>query len=358
LSERINAAFRLTRPDFTLDVALDLPARGISVIFGRSGCGKTTLLRCLAGLEPQAAGHCRVAEEIWQDGRQFRPTHRRPLGYVFQEPGLFPHLTVRGNLEFGYRRVPSGQRRVPFDDAVRLMGLEELLARRPEQLSGGQRQRAAMARALLTSPRLLLLDEPLAALDAESKAAILPYLERLHDELAIPMVYVTHAVDEMARLADTLVLLEDGRVRACGEPNALLTDPELPLAHLEEAGTVLAGTVLRHDERYHLSEVAVGEHALVVGRSPLPPGAPARVRVLARDVSLTLQRATGSSIVNILPVRIEALGPDRDAARVLVRLSLDGAPLLARVTRRSADELGLRPGMTVYAQVKAVALMR
>ncbi|RZU38369.1 molybdate transport system ATP-binding protein [Fluviicoccus keumensis] len=358
MSERLVAAFRLARPEFTLEVALDLPARGITVIFGRSGCGKTTLLRCLAGLEPQAAGHCRVGEEVWQDDRQFLPPHRRSLGYVFQEPGLFPHLTVRGNLEFGYRRVPAGQRRVPFDDAVRLMGLEELLARRPEQLSGGQRQRVAVARALLASPCLLLLDEPLAALDAESKAAILPYLERLHDELAIPMVYVTHAVDEMARLADTLVLMEDGRVRACGEPNTLLTDPALPLAHLDEAGVVLAGKVLRHDDAYHLSEVAVGEHALVVGRSPLPPGAPARVRVLARDVSLTLQRATGSSIVNILPVRIEELGPDRDAARVLLRLSLDGAPLLARVTRRSADELGLRPGMTVYAQVKAVALMR
>lgn len=355
--DRIQARFRVRFPaGFDLDVDLDLPGHGVTVLFGRSGCGKTTVLRCLAGLH-RAEGELRFGSEIWQDAQTFIPTHQRPLAYVFQEPRLFPHLDVRENLLFGYRRIPEAGRRVQPKDAIRLLGLESLLTQRPSQLSGGQQQRVAIARALLTSPRLLLMDEPLASLDLDSKAEILPYLERLRLTLDLPVVYVTHAPEEMARLADHLVLLDAGRVRAAGRLNELLTRPELPLAHLNDASAVMEATVVSHDTHYRLSQVSVPGGLLTVALCDQPPGCQTRVRILARDVSIALQPVRESSIQNCLQARVVDISADRDDSQVLVRMDLGGVFMLSRVTRRSADRLGLAEGMLVFAVVKAVALM-
>lgn len=342
---------------FSLHCDVKLPAQGFTVLFGRSGCGKTTLLRCIAGLT-RAQGTLQFLDQLWQNEKRFIPTHRRPLAYVFQEPRLFPHLDVRGNLQFALQRVPVAQRRIQFDEVVSWLSLEHLLAHKTTQLSGGQQQRVAIARALLASPKLLLMDEPLASLDGDSKAEILPFLERLHSQLDMPVLYVTHALDELARLADHILLLENGRVLANGALNDLLTQPQLPLAQLDEAAAVLDATVTAHDAHYHLSQVTVGGSTLTVALSPLPVGSHTRVRILARDVSLALQPPQHSSIQNSLQTRIIDINQDRDPARVLVRLQLGEAQLLSRITRRAADQLALQTGQVMYAQIKAVALMQ
>ncbi|RLJ22334.1 molybdenum ABC transporter ATP-binding protein [bacterium endosymbiont of Escarpia laminata] len=352
----IEARFLIERGDFTLDADFIVPAQGISAIFGASGCGKTTLLRAIAGLEQPSRGYLKIAGEVWQDGDRFLPPHQRPLGYVFQEASLFPHLSVRGNLEYGYKRLPPEARRVDFDRAVTLLGIGPLLARRPEGLSGGERQRVAIARALLTSPRLLLMDEPLAALDRQSKTEILPFLERLHEELSIPVLYVSHASDEVARLADQLVLLEQGRVRASGPIGEMLTRVDLPLAHGDEAEAVVEARVAEHDETFHLTHLEFPGGRFTVAKKDLPLGQPVRLRLLARDVSLSLERHEGTSILNIFPAKIETL-VDENPAQLMVRLDAGGVPILSRITRKSATILALEPGKSVYVQVKTVALL-
>jgi molybdate transport system ATP-binding protein len=351
----IDAHFQLHYPSFELSVDLALPGEGVSALFGRSGSGKTTLLRCIAGLE-RAAGHLRVNGEVWQQGRRLLPTHERPIGYVFQEASLFGHLSVRENLNYGYRRIPAAARHVRFDETVALLGIGEFLDRPALQLSGGQRQRVAIGRALLTSPRLLLMDEPLASLDLQAKSEILPYLERLRTQLDIPVLYVSHSPDEVSRLADHLVLLEAGRVRASGPLDELLTRPDLPLAHALDAGAVLTAEVKAHDPGYQLTQLAVPGGDLFLSGAALEPGRKTRVRVLARDVSLALSPPSDSSILNILSAHVVDVGEDTDPAQALVRLDLEGSMLLARITRRSAEHLQLRPGLAVYAQVKSVAL--
>jgi molybdate transport system ATP-binding protein len=343
--------------DFSLAVGFACPMRGITALFGPSGCGKTTLLRCVAGLQ-RMAGSVRVGEQIWQDDASglFLPPHQRAIGYVFQEASLFPHLSVRRNLEYGLRRIPAEQRRVTLEEATELLGVVDLLARKPDRLSGGQRQRVAIARALLTSPRLLLMDEPLASLDQQSKRDILPYLERLHDELAMPLLYVSHASDEVARLADHLVLLEAGRVHASGELSALRARLDLALESGPEADTIIEATVAEHDDHYQLSYLDFSGGRFSVSRNRLLPGHGVRLRVQARDVSITLAPQTGTSILNIFPARVEQLAED-GAAQVLVRLDVAGTPLLARVTRKSCEALQLASGKGVYVQVKAVALV-
>jgi molybdate transport system ATP-binding protein len=347
----------LVRPGFTLDAHCEISGRGITALFGRSGCGKTTLLRCIAGLERTLEAQIRFNGEVWQDQAHFVPTHRRSIGYVFQESSLFLHLDVRGNLEFGLRRVPSPLRRVRFDEAVGLLGLETLLTHRAEQLSGGQRQRVAIARALLTSPQLLLMDEPVSSLDQASKVEILPHLERMHDELSIPVVYVSHAIGEVMRLADRLVLLDAGRVQAAGTLQELLTRTDLPLGHLEDAGAVIEAAIEEHDPTYHLSFVGVPGGRLAISLRQLPIGHRVRLRIDARDVSLALKPPELTSITNILPATVLELSADRDPAQVLVRLQMGPHLLLARVTRRSAAQLRLAPGTDLYAQIKSVALM-
>ena len=348
----------LSRASFTLDVALQLPGRGISALFGVSGSGKTTCLRILAGLEPQARGRVTVGGEVWQDSARgiFRPVHQRALGYVFQEASLFEHLNVRDNLQYGYQRTPQALRHHHWDHAVALLGIGPLLARWPHELSGGERQRVAIGRALATSPRVLLMDEPLAALDAARKAEILPYLERLQTELAIPVLYVSHALEEVARLADHLVLLEEGRVRASGATDALLTRLDLPLAHGDSAGAVLHCTVASHDDADHITRTEFAGGTLLISRQPAAVGQRLRVRIQARDVSLTLSHQTDTSILNILDATVIQLSPE-SPGQLMVSLNVGGCTLLARVTQRSARTLGLCTGKAVHAQIKGVAIL-
>ena len=362
----------LQRPGFTLDVALELPGRGITALFGASGSGKTTCLRVLAGLEPSAQGRICVAGEVWQDSAQgiFRPVHRRALGVVFQEASLFDHLNVQDNLQFGFKRTPTAERRHGWDHPLALLGIGHLLLRWPHELSGGERQRVAIARALAASPRLLLMDEPLAALDAARKAEILPYLERLQAELDIPVLYVSHAIDEVARLADHLVLLEAGRVTASGPTSTLLTRLNLPLAQGDMAAAVIQGTVQAHEPDFHLTQVGFPGGCLRFVTPPRHPARPlgqaVRLRVQARDVSLTLTRQTDTSILNVLSATVTELRED-SPGYVMVALDAGGlhllapdegaARLLARVTQKSASALQLAPGKTVFAQVKGVALL-
>jgi len=348
----------LQRQDFRLEIDLELAGHGITALFGPSGSGKTTALRVLAGLEPTAQGRICVQGEVWQDSTQrvFKPIHQRALGYVFQEASLFDHLTVQENLQYGFKRTPSSERFKSWDHTLDLLGIAHLLKRWPHELSGGERQRVAIARALAASPRLLLLDEPMAALDAARKAEILPYLERLQSTLDIPVIYVTHAIDEVARLADHLVLLEAGRVTAHGPTAELLTRLDLPLAHGDRAGAVLNCSVVSHDEADHLTLTRFAGIDLLVPRQNAAVGQTLRVRVAARDASLTLQRQTDTSILNILPASVTALSPD-GPGQVMVALQVGGSALLARITARSAHALGLVPGLAVYAQIKGVAIL-
>ncbi|MDP1634024.1 MAG: molybdenum ABC transporter ATP-binding protein [Gallionellaceae bacterium] len=354
----IQARFALQRENFALDASFNAPAVGVTALFGPSGSGKTTLLRCIAGLE-RAPGTLQVNGETWQDEKTFVPVHKRPLGYVFQEASLFPHLSVRANLEYGWKRIAPAERKVPLEQVVEWLGLGRLIERGdPAKLSGGERQRVAIGRALLVSPDILLMDEPLSALDTNSKQEILPYLERLHRELNIPVLYVSHAMDEVARLADHLVLLEKGRVIASGELHETLARLDLPTAHFDDAGTVIEATVAQQDEKYHLTRVDFAGDHLWVGRVEQSFGTTVRARVLARDVSIATQAPQGSSINNILNARIEELR-DEGADKVLVRMKVgESQTLLARITRRSRDHLGLHEGLFVCAQVKSVALMK
>ena len=356
----IEARLHLPRDGFVLDVDLALPSRGVSALFGPSGCGKTTVLRAMAGLAP-AAGRVALDGVVWQDdaARCFVPTHRRELGYVIQDAVLFPHLDVRRNLDFGRTRIAPQRRRIALEQAIELLGIGGLMARRPDTLSGGERQRVAIARALATSPALLLLDEPLAALDAARKAEVLPYLKRLHRELSIPMVYVSHALDEVAQLADHLVLMAQGRVLASGALGEMLSRLDLPTSRGEDAGVVLDAVVAERDAAWQLARLQLGGNAgsLWARDGGLPLGSAVRVRVLARDVSLAAAAQPGSSIGNQLPGTVEAIADDAHPALALVRVRIGALPLVARLTRRSAHALALQPGRPVWAQVKTVALL-
>lgn len=355
----IHARFQVRYPGFALDVDLHLPGRGVTALFGHSGSGKTTCLRCVAGLEQAGIGLLEVNGECWQDSAAgvFVPTHKRPLGYVFQEASLFPHLSVRRNLEFGMKRVASSTRKVSWGQAVDLLGIGHLLERMPDNLSGGERQRVGMARALLTSPRLLLMDEPLAALDLKRKQEILPYLERLHDELDIPVLYVSHSPDEVARLADHVVLLDQGRVVAQGGLVETLARLDLPTAFTEDAGVVVEAVVGDHDDQYHLTRLDFEGGSVLVARRPEAFGQRLRFRVHARDVSLARVPAERSSITNVLSAVVMEVVDADTPAHVLVRLDASGTPLLARITRRSADQLAVSTGERLWAQIKTVALL-
>jgi molybdate transport system ATP-binding protein len=356
MSDGVRAQLKVDHPGFSLQVALDLPGRGVSALFGPSGCGKTTCLRAIAGLQHAPGTQVTVNGEVWQDGDTFLPTHRRPLGYVFQETRLFAHLDVRRNLEYGMKRVAAAERRVPLAHAVELLGIGHLLARRPGTLSGGERQRVGIARALATSPRLLLMDEPLASLDLQRKREILPYLERLHAELNMPVIYVSHAPDEVARLADHLVLLDAGRVTASGPTNELMTRLDLPLAHGDTAGAVIAAVVTGYEAAYGLTRLAFAGGTLCLPHSGARVGRQVRVRIQARDVSLTLQHHAATSVLNILPATVSDLAED-GPAQVMVGLDVGGARMLARITRKSAELLRLGVGSAVHAQVKGVAIL-
>ncbi|MFN3397971.1 MAG: molybdenum ABC transporter ATP-binding protein [Sulfurimicrobium sp.] len=353
----IEARFKLDFSGFNLDVDLTLPGRGVTALFGHSGSGKTTLLRCLAGLERTPDGYLALDGEVWQDGPLFVPTHKRPLGYVFQEASLFPHLSVRNNLEYGLKRVSPAVRKIPLDHAIELLGIGHLLERMPARLSGGERQRVAIARALAVSPRILLMDEPLAALDLARKQEILPYLERLHDELEIPLIYVSHSPDEVARLADHIVAMDAGRAVAAGPLVETLARLDLPIHLGEDAGVVLDGVLAERDETWHLARVDFPGGSLWVREHGVPPGRHVRVRILARDVSLALAHVAHTSIQNLLSCTVEAIGDDSHPALALVRVRVGESALVARLTRRAVAALDLSPGCKVWAQVKSVALI-
>lgn len=351
---------KLSRPGFALDVDLALPATGITVLFGASGSGKTTVLRCVAGLERARSGLVRIGPDVWQDDATgiFLPAWKRPQGYVFQEASLFEHLSVRANIEYGLKRAASRGAAQALDGAIELLGIGSLLGRMPLQLSGGERQRVAIARALATQPRTLLLDEPLAALDGPRKLEILPWLERLRDELRMPMLYVTHSAEELSRLADHLVVLEHGRVKAEGAAAELMASIDSPVLTGDEAGALLSGTVGERDVRWHLSRVDFDGGSLWLRDSGLPLGRSVRLRVLARDVSIATDEPRDTSIQNHLPCTIESSAPDAHPSQRLVRVRVGASVLVARITGRAYDALALGPGVRAWLQVKSVALLR
>ena len=360
----IRAAFRGRVGRFGLDIAFEAPGSGVTALFGPSGCGKTTVLRCLAGLLRLDDGFCAVGGDVWQDARAFRPPHRRAIGYVFQEASLFPHLSVRRNLLFGAPRGPGARCEggLGLDEAVDLLGLARLLDRAPPTLSGGERQRVAIGRALLSRPGLLLMDEPLSALDQGSCDDILPFLERLRDALALPILYVSHDLAEVQRLARHLVVMEAGRVRAAGPLEDLQSDPTLPMAAGRDAAVSLNVALDAYDAAYGLATLRAGPGVrFLVPGPPGPAGQPRRARIAAGDVSLAREPSRSSTILNVLPVRILSATPvaGHEMLAVLgLGLGGEGPRILARVTRRSWDTLGFAEGTDVYAQIKSVALAR
>ncbi|QBG35529.1 molybdenum ABC transporter ATP-binding protein [Litorilituus sediminis] len=363
-TEHIQLAFNLSyhrqdnaKDSFSLSINATVPAKGITAIFGHSGSGKTTLLRCIAGLEPSAKGQLQIAGDTWQDDNYFMPTHKRSLGYVFQEASLFDHLTAKGNLDFAIKRADK-----PFDQALyqkvlMIMGIEGLLSRFPSQLSGGERQRVAIARALLIQPQILLMDEPLAALDLARKQEILPYLEKLRDNIDIPILYVSHAMDEVARLADHTLMLEKGQLIAQGEVSQVFSRLDLPGQFQQDTGVIIKAQVLEKDEQWHLMRVAFSGGDLWLKDSGETVSQTVRVRVLARDISLALSAQQDSSILNRLQASVIEIKEDNNEALALVRLQVGEEFLLARLTRRSLAHLQITVGKQVWAQVKSVAIV-
>lgn len=350
----LSARFQGEVGGFSLDVAFDAPPRGVTALFGPSGAGKSLTLRCIAGLE-RVPGRLAVGGDVWQDRKTFLAAHRRRVGYVFQAATLFPHLSVRANLEFGMKRAEPGARTLALDDAVALLGLGRFMGRRTQALSGGERQRVALGRALLAGPRLLLLDEPLSAVDALTKAEVLPYLEQAADALEIPTLLVSHDIGEVMRLADRVVQIADGRVLAAGPLAAMVerlgVDAGVPVY---EESALLTGQVVEHDLRFRLTRLDCGGHRLVIPRVDLAVGAEVRVRVRARDVSIAMERPAAISIRNILAGVIVAMDHADDG--VDVTLDVGAQRLRARITHEALEDLGLEIGADVFALVKSVSI--
>ncbi|PWC32354.1 molybdenum ABC transporter ATP-binding protein [Azospirillum sp. TSO35-2] len=353
----LDLSIRQTLGAFTLDIAFTAEEAGVTALFGRSGSGKTSVINAIAGLTRPDSGRIRVGDTVFFDSarRIDVPVEKRRVGYVFQDSRLFPHMTVRGNLDYGLRRVPAGDRRIAFGPVVDLLGLAPLLDRRPRGLSGGEKQRVAVGRALLAQPRLLLMDEPMASLDAARKAEIMPYIERLRDEMAIPIVLVSHALDEVVRLATTMVLIGEGRVRAVGPVGTVMGRLDLSAATgAQDAGAVLDLTVERQEEADGLTVLAFDGGRLTVPRVDRPPGAAVRLHIHARDVIVALQAPTGVSVRNALPARVVEVA-ESGPSSADVRMAVGGSFLIARITRAAVRELGLAPGRPVVALVKGIA---
>jgi molybdate transport system ATP-binding protein len=345
--------------DFRFSAAFSLPATGVLALFGRSGAGKTTLINFLAGLARPDSGRISVHDRLLFDsktGVDVPPEHRR-IGYVFQEDRLFPHLDVTANLLYGYRRAPTADRSIRLAEIVELLGIAHLLKRRPAGLSGGEKQRVAIGRALLANPKLLLLDEPLSGLDAARKAEILPFIERLRDELRLPIVYVSHDFGEIIRLADRVVLLDHGAVAGAGPVTETLGQPELQhLMGQGEAGAIMNARIEAHDDVFSLTELHFDGGRFVTPRIAAQIGSELRLRIRARDVSIALTRPADVSILNIIPARVAKIHPAEGSD---VNVELDaGVKLWARITARSAHDLSLATGLPVFALVKAVSIDR
>jgi molybdate transport system ATP-binding protein len=362
---RIHLQIQLNRSAFKLDLDLQLPGQGITAIFGPSGSGKTTLLRAVAGLETPQLGRIQIGSHVWLDKQHGidLPTWQRPLGYVFQESSLLPHLRVSDNLNFGLKRALKSKGNAQSDAnkalqaSIELLGIGNLLQRMPSELSGGERQRVAIARAIAMQPQLLLMDEPLASLDAARRQEIFPWLSKLRDELKMPMLYVTHSADEVARLADHLVVLDMGQVKAQGPVSAVLTQVVNPVVVGEDAGALIAGHIGQVDTQWHLSRIDFGGACVWMRDAGLPVGKAVRIRILARDVSLATTEPQNTSIQNQLLGTIQSITPDAHPSQVMVVLKCGAEELMARVTKRAVDELGLKAGQPVWAQVKSVALV-
>lgn len=361
-TQRIRIALKLKRADFSLTVDIDLPCQGVTVFFGPSGSGKTTILRCVAGLE-KGQGQVVIGSQVWQDSAAgvFLPTWSRDLGYVFQESSLLGHLSVRGNLEFGLTRAhKSAEKKANATEALRhaieLLGIGHLLDRDPESLSGGERQRVAIARALAMRPKVLLLDEPLASLDLARRQEFLPWLEKMHAQLQIPVLYVTHSMQELTRLADQVVLLENGRSIQCGSVDEVVTGVQFSRLVGSQAGAVLRAVVVRHDHEFHLTAVTVGDQFIWLRQENLVIGDVVRLHVHANDVSVALAEPTDSSIQNRLHGVIQSIDDDVHLANVILKVRCQNQIILARITRRALDALNLELGTSVWCQIKSVAL--
>jgi molybdate transport system ATP-binding protein len=353
----ISLRYALHREEFNFDVDLDIPMQGVTGVFGESGSGKTTLLRCIAGLEQPESGRLTVGGDVWQDQAEnvSRKVHAREVGYVFQEPRLFRHINVRRNLDYGRSRSSAPANEVDFGQVVSLLGLEKLLHRMPNALSGGEAQRVAIARALLRAPKVVLMDEPLAALDRARKDEILPFLDRLHAELSLPIIYVSHNIEEICRLCDHLIVMESGLVLANESLQSALVRLDLPILSGDEAGSVIHGRIKAYDVGYELTSFEFSGGELLVPGRFAKTGQEARLRIRASDISLCRDRPAQSTILNILPATVDEVQAG-EGASILVRLKIGTDRLIARITRRSRDELNLKPGDTVLAQIKAVAV--
>ena len=351
----IECKIKIQLESFTLDANFSIPDRGITVVFGPSGSGKTTLLRAIAGLEKSDNGFLKIGDSVWQKGENFLPTHKRQIGYVFQDAALFDHLDVKGNLNFVIKRA-IGLKEDFIESIHNLLEIKTLLNRKTTQLSGGERQRVAIARALLTNPKILLLDEPLSALDLKRKNEILPYLDSIHNDLEIPILYVTHSQDEMSRLADHLLLIEDGNIIGSGPVNDMLTRFDMPLSHGGEAVSIIEAEVLKRDPEFNLMHLDFLGGQFIDPDNGFPVQTKVRIRVVARDVSLTKSKQVDTSILNIFPAMVQEIVNEGEA-QVMVRLQIKETILLACITRKSSCKLRLEKGSEVFVQVKSVAIL-
>ena len=359
----IQTKFRLSHSSaagngFSLDVDCTLPSSGITAVFGASGSGKTSLLRCIAGLERAKDGKAVFDGTIWQDDKTFIPTHQRPIGYVFQESSLFSHLTAQKNLEYATSRSGQARNQDSYDRVLATMGITAILDRYPHQLSGGERQRVAMARALLIQPKLLLMDEPLASLDDARKQEILPYIETLKTEFKLPVVYVSHSMTEVARLADHALVLDQGRVVAEGSLVDVFSRVDRPSFMADSSGVVLHGSVVEIDKQWQLVKIRCSGGDLWVAGNADDLGRPVRLQVMARDVSIALAQHADTSILNRVEAEIIEIVECNDSPLNLIRLKFGSEYIVARLTRKSCFQLGVVVGNKVWAQIKSAALVR
>ncbi len=352
---RLKAQFQIARSEL-LNFNFNISAEGITAIFGESGCGKTSLLRAIAGLELHPNSTLQVGDEIWQDENIFLAPHQRSLGYVFQEASLFEHLSVKGNIEYGFKRAPADRRSISVGQVIDLLGLQNLLNKKPAFLSGGERQRVAIARALAANPKLLLMDEPLSSLDQVRKTELLPYIEIVNKEMKIPILYVSHSNEEIGRLADQLIFIEDTVIKAFGPISELLTRTDLSLAHRRQAESLIFATADNYDEKFQLNYLSSDVGTFTVPGKKLAPQKKLRLRLLAQDISLTLEEQSNTSILNIFPAVIDELY-EESKAQLTVRLIIKELPVLARITMKSAENLKIKRGKAVFAQIKSVAVL-